>query len=299
LGGLQINRALFHFLEHLHNPSVQLCYATILLCLVAFFLLRTPQPYVHRSVVIAFLLGYAVFALRLAFLSSWVIWNWYDYPLLIGYVACIPSLLVMGAEYLEQRRLYGRLVPAAATVLLAILAAGSLRAYSKPLPSELAEVPAADGDASELVLTTLRGARVAMGDRAGSFAYHYSGGVNQLEGLMNDARWLRALRTKTDVRPLLCERNIRYVVAYEPDLSTYDMYFVHTIRPELSQYAAPNIQVSQSDQVLRVPAISPGEPLLKYLYIWRLSCGAGDNTQLPSQQASLPLPSEKNVRTIR
>ncbi len=301
LGGLQINRVLFHFLEHLHNPSVQLCYATILLCVVAFFLLRRPQPYVHRSVVIAFLLGYAVFALRLAFLSSWVIWNWYDYPLLIGYVACIPSLLVTGAAYLERRQLYGRLMPAAAIVLLALLLAGSLRGYSKPLPSELAEVPAADGDASEIVLTTLRGARVAMGDRAGSFAYHYTGSVNQLEGLMNDARYLRALRTKTDVRPLLCERNVRYVVAYEPDLNTYTKYSVHTIRPELSQYAAPEIQVSQSDQVLRVPAVSPGEPLMKYLYIWRLSCGAaeGSDMQLPHQQASFPGPSEGDDKSVQ
>jgi hypothetical protein len=93
---------------------------------------------------------------------------------------------------------------------------------------------------------------------------------------MNDARYLRALRTKTDVRQLLCERDIRYVVAYEPDLSTYKVYFVHTIRPELSQYAAPEIQVLRSDQVLRVPAASPGEPMLKYLYIWKLTCGAAE-----------------------
>jgi len=274
LGGLQINRALFHFLEHLHNPPVQLCYATVLLCIVALFLLRRPQPYVHRPVVIAFLMGYAVFALRLAFLSSWVIWNWYDYPLFIGYIACVPSLLVMCAEYLGRRRLYGGLVPAAAVVLLAILLVGSLRARSKPVSSVLEEVPAVDGDVSDKVLTTLGGARVAMGDRAGSFAYHYTGSVNQLEGIMNDARYLQALRTKTDVRELLCERDIRYVVAYEPDLSSYKMYFVHTIRPELSQYAAPEIQVLRSDQVLRMPAVSPGEPLMKYLYIWRLSCGA-------------------------
>ncbi len=290
LGGLQINRALFHFLEHPHNPSVQLCYATLFLCGVAFFLLRRPQPYLHRSVVIAFLLGYAVFALRLAFLSSWVIWNWYDYPLFIGYIACIPTLLVMCAEYLERQRLYAGLVPAAATVLVTILLVGSLRAQSKPLSSGSEDVPAADGDVSDIVATTLGGARVAMGDRAGSFAYHYAGSVNQLEGLMNDARYLQALRTKTDVKHLLCERDIRYVVAYEPDLSSYKTYFVHTIRPELSQYAAPEIQVSRSDQVLRMSAVSPGEPLMKYLYIWRLNCGAaeGPYTELPPQQARLP-----------
>jgi hypothetical protein len=284
LGGLQINRALFHFLERPYNPSVQLCYATVVLCIVAFFLLRRPQPYVHRSVMIAFLVGYAVFALRLAFLSSWVIWNWYDYPLFIGYIACIPSLLVMCAEYLEQRRLYAGLVPAAAVVLVAILLIGSIRTRNRPLSSMQEDVPAANGDVSNIVSTTLAGARVAMGDRAGSFAYHYTGSVNQLEGIMNDARYLRALRTKTDVRQLLCERDIRYVVAYEPDLNSYKMYFVHTIRPELSQYAAPEILVSRSDQVLRTPAVSPGEPLMKYLYIWRLSCGAaeGSYTELGS-----------------
>jgi hypothetical protein len=42
----------------------------------------------------------------------------------------------------------------------------------------------------------LWGARLAMGDRAGNFAFVYSGGINQLEGLMNDRAYLEGLQQK-------------------------------------------------------------------------------------------------------
>jgi hypothetical protein len=35
-----------------------------------------------------------------------------------------------------------------------------------------------------------------MGDRAGNFAFVYSGGINQLEGLMNDRAYLEGLQQK-------------------------------------------------------------------------------------------------------
>jgi hypothetical protein len=273
LGGLQINRILFHFLQRLHDPIVQFCYATVVLFVIALLLLRRPQPYAYRPLLLAFVLGYTVYMLRLAFLSSWVIWKWYDYPFLIGYIACAPSLLAMCSVYFQRPHVYRQLLPAAAAVTLVVVVAGVHLGHSHPQSPRAEEVPSADGDVSNTVLTTLDGARVAMGDRAGSFAYHYPGSVNQLEGLMNDAQYLRTLRSKADVRPLLCQRDIRFVVAYEPDLSTYTAHLVPTIRPELSQYPAPEIQVFRSDQVARIAAVSPGETMMKYLYIWRLRCG--------------------------
>jgi hypothetical protein len=276
LGGLQVNRILFHFLQDLHDPIVQFCYATVVLFLIALIFLKKQQPYTYRPLLLAFVLGYAVYMLRLAFLSSWVIWKWYDYPFLIGYIACAPSLLVMGGAYFQRPRVYRQLLPATAAVALVVVLFVFYRGHSHPPSARLEEVPPTDGDVSNTVLTTLDGARVAMGDRAGSFAYHYPGSVNQLEGLMNDARYLRTLRSKADVRQLLCERDIRFVVAYEPDLSTYATHLVPTIRPELSQYPAPEIQVFQSDQVARIAAVSPGETMMRYLYIWRLRCGSDE-----------------------
>jgi hypothetical protein len=275
LGGLQINRILFHFLQHLYDPIVQFCYATVVLFVISLLFLRKPRPYTYRPLLLAFVLGYAVYMLRLAFLSSWVIWKWYDYPFLIGYIACAPSLLVMCSGYFQRPRVYRQLLPAAAvvTLVLVLVVVGVPRSHGHLQSARLEEVPPADGDVSNAVLTTLDGARVAMGDRAGSFAYHYPGSVNQLEGLMNDAQYLRTLRSKADVRQLLCERDIRFVVAYEPDLSAYATHLVHTIRPELSQYPAPGIQVFESDQVARIAAVSPGETRMEYLYIWKLRCG--------------------------
>ena len=97
VGGLQINRILFHFLRTSAQSirAIMLCTA-VLLCISPSFSTKAATIR-NRPRVIAFLLGYAVFALRLVFLSSWVIWKWYDYPLLIGYIACAPSLLAMCA----------------------------------------------------------------------------------------------------------------------------------------------------------------------------------------------------------
>ena len=135
---------------------------------------------------------------------------------------------------------------------------------------------------------TLRNAPVAMGDRAGGFAFHYAGSVSQLEGIMNDKQYLQLLKEKKDVTDLLCERKVRYVVSYEPDLAGYQMHMVHTIRPELSQYPAPNIKVLEVDQVARIADFSAEPPpdALPYLYAWKLRCGS--ETKPVSEALSLP-----------
>ena len=90
-----------------------------------------------------------------------------------------------------------------------------------------------------------------MGDRAGNFAFVYSGGINQLEGLMNDRAYLAVLRKKGDVKALLCQRDIRFVLSYEADLGAYQTHEVETIRKTLSQFPAPRIEVARQDEVGR------------------------------------------------
>ena len=45
-----------------------------------------------------------------------------------------------------------------------------------------------------------------MGDRAGNFAFVYSGGHQSIEGLMNDRAYLAVLRKKGDVKALLLRK---------------------------------------------------------------------------------------------
>jgi hypothetical protein len=180
-------------------------------------------------------------------------------------------------EGFHNRQVARQLIPATALGLFAILLLGLPKAFSHRRPQIGAVVaPAASQDLPQAVARSIDGARVAMGDRAGSFAYHYPGSVNQLEGIMNDDQYFRTLRNKTDVKALLCERNVQFLVAYETDLPEYKMHLVHTIRPELSQYPAPGIPVFRDDQIARLPDLSPDRPAegTTYLYVWKLRCGS-------------------------
>lgn len=275
LGGMQVNWALLRFLGDLSQPPTRVLYAAGLLFVVALFLARRPRPYVNRHIVIAFLLGYLIYLARLAFVSSWVIWPWYGYPVLIGYIACVPYLLVTLKNTVANREVSRQLIPAAALGLFVLLLFGGPRDAGGPRPKTTEGLPVTAIDPTLAVERLTDGARVAMGDRAGSFAYHYPGSVNQLEGIVNDEEYLRALRNKGDVKTLLCERKVKFLVAYEPDLSNYKVHLVRTIRPELSQYPAPEIPVLRADQVLQMPDLSIDRPAKgsTYLYVWRLSCG--------------------------
>lgn len=285
LGGLQLNWALFRFLGNPNSGAVKLCYATGVMFIIALFLVRRVSPYVHRPIVIAFLAGSVIYGIRLAFMSSWVIWAWYDYPLVIGYIACVPSILVMLTNGFQARPVYSKLVRVGALAIF-VVAAFPLVGDSGNRPSlSSAKLRTAPADLPKAVGAVLDGARVAMGDRAGSFAYSYPGSVSQLEGLMNDAQYLHILRSKRDVRELLCERKVQFVVAYEADLVGYKVHLVHTIRPELSQYPAPEIEVLRDDQVLRMPDLSQNQAAgSKYLYVWKLRCGASREPYAGSSQ---------------
>ncbi len=275
LGGLQANWALFHRLEQPSETTLWLSVIGILLIFGCIFV-RKSRPYVSRHVVAAFLLGYLIFAIRLAFMSSWIIWPWYNYPLIIGYVACVPGILIMVRDGLEGWQVPQRLVHAAATaVILAVIGLGLFKSMNGSQHGERGALPMAGPDLPPALATTLDGAAVAMGDRAGNFAFHYPGSVSQLEGLMNDDQYLRRLKEKKDVKSLLCERKVRFVVAYEPDLTDYKVHLVYTIRPELSQYAAPEIPVLRTDQVVRISDYSSERPEdgLPYIYVWKLRCG--------------------------
>jgi hypothetical protein len=126
----------------------------------------------------------------------------------------------------------------------------------------------------------LRGARVAMGDRAGSFAMAYGGPVVQLEGIVNDKAYLDALRRRADLRPLLCGRGVRFVVDYQPDLGAYDHLWINAMRPYLTQFLGPGLDVWRADEVGRIQNLAlydnrrKGESGNSSLYIWRLRCGS-------------------------
>ena len=114
-------------------------------------------------------------------------------------------------------------------------------------------------------------------DRAGSIAYAYNGPVVQLEGLVNDTAYLERVRKGDDVRDLLCERGVNFVLDYEVDLGSYDEHRIDLIRPYLSQFPGPKLTVHRSEEIGKIHDHDVFDNHLRdegddTLYIWRLSC---------------------------
>ena len=278
LGGLQINHRLLNLLATPSQPTTSLFYVAAAMFLLTLFTISRTTDATLRSVQYAYLIGFVLYLVRLLFFSSWRIWVWYDYPVLIGYIGCAPTLLL-----LLQRRLQHTFTQPQLTTATAILAVVGVALSSRSLIGPAQPQPLGYYYLNHLLIdryaNTLNGAPLAMGDRAGNFAYQYPGGVDQLEGLMNDRTYFNTLHTHGDVKALLCQRHIAFIASYEPDLGAYSTHPVATIRTALSQFPAPTITVAREDEIGRVSDLSQfSAPTTgdtnSFLYLWRLRCPA-------------------------
>jgi len=287
LGGLQWNQPLAHQLAGDWASSGVVAGASafvksaigraILLTLLAGIALPfTGSRWKSRPLLLGYLAGFALFAIKLMAFSSWMVWPWYAFPGINALAALFHLVDDVLASHARASRPRG---DALAAAVLAVLFLGiELRRAATEPPQLVFEM--INREAVSRLGPVLAGARVAMGDRAGSFAFHYPGPVTQLEGLVNDRAYLEALQSRADIRTLLCKRGVRYVLAYQRDLGPYETVSVPIMRPSLTQFPAPALTFSRQDEVGRVfdlakydnSALDEGD---NYLYAWRLSgCGA-------------------------
>jgi hypothetical protein len=112
--------------------------------------------------------------------------------------------------------------------------------------------------------------RLAMGDRAGSFAMAYGGPVVQLEGLVNDKAYFEQIRRSGDIHALLCRRGVKALAAYQQNLGDYREVSIPLLRPDLTQFKGPSLRVRQADEIGHVEDLR--------IYDSRRDTGAGDNT---------------------
>ncbi|SDR40841.1 hypothetical protein SAMN05519103_02762 [Rhizobiales bacterium GAS113] len=248
----------------------------VLFGLSAVAVLFTRPGWKSRPLCLGFLAGFVLFAVKLVAFSSWVVWPWYAFPSIIALTALfhvIDDALLAAPIDLHARR---ELI---ATIALALLFAGlQLR---QGLAKADNSFEAVNLEAVAKFGPALHGARVAMGDRAGSFASHYAGPVTQLEGLVNDKAYFDLIQQHADIRPLLCRRGVRYVLSYQRDLGQYDKVSLTILRHPLTHFAGPVLTFQRSDEVGRVSDLSKYDNSAEdegdnYLYLWRLSgCEAG------------------------
>jgi hypothetical protein len=280
LGGFQINHVLLAQVAQSlpHEVSIQalvrfgnglfgrpLLFALLLAVAVAL------APRRRRDLVLtaSFFVGFAAYAVKLVFMSSWIVWPWYGFPAVL---AMMILFLVLDG-WVEDVASSISLMP---QVLVSLLLFGFLsgQQYAGSRPS-LASFQGLNLAAVQHFSAIFDGARVAMGDRAGSFAAAYPGPVVQLEGLVNDRAYLQALANKAEIKPLLCARGVKFVLAFQPDLGTYVSVTIPVLRPELTSYAAPALVLSSETEVGHVsdPSFDGQEPD-SMLYAWRLKCAA-------------------------
>ena len=283
LGGFQKNTALLQQAATYFTHAVDIPHGVaafggsflgrplVMAALCAFalpFMRRTDRSW---PVLLGFCAGFALFLVKLVLFSSWVVWPWYAFPVLIGFVA----LFLLLDDVVRKARGRIALGPRAA---LAVFATVALAAQVR---GATAQPQAGFEGLNRLAVgawsAQLAGARIAMGDRAGSFADAYAGPVTQLEGLVNDLAYFRAVERHDDLRPLLCARGVRYVVAYQRDLGDYKQVTVPVQRSALTSFRSPALVFAKGDEVGHIydraafdnAADDEGD---SHLYLWRLRC---------------------------
>ena len=286
LGGLQVNHKLLAQLAYEWRTQGLLgryVDTFALMALSPLFLLASRRDSLGRALAAATLIGGLAFTAKVALLSSWQLWPWYCFPTLFGLLAGVftlgPRIERFAAERLSFRN---RAAPALACAALLLAGMGAKAALSlRHAPDAASRFDLVNAEAARRFGPILGGRRIAMGDRAGSFASAYSGGVTQMEGLVNDKAWLKALKSRADLKPILCARGVAFVAAYQRDLGAYGEAVVPAMRPSLTQFPGPALRLPRADEVghfsdravfdLRGVAQEDGDDVF---YLWRLRCPA-------------------------
>jgi hypothetical protein len=232
----------------------------------------TGRDWKSRPLCAGFIIGCLLYSSKILFYSSWAVWEWYGFPAVLGLAAFFHVI----DDYLARKTFNFNPKLEYLGTTLAILAAGLwvAHAISSEHSQNFEEI---NLDAATKFAPIFDHARVAMGDRSGSFAAHYSGPVTQLEGLVNDRAYLDALRGGADIRALLCSRGVRFILAYQKDLGDYDHVSVSLLRSRLTQFPSPTLTFSHADEIGRVFDLTKydnnkeGDEGDNYLYAWRLT----------------------------
>jgi hypothetical protein len=286
LGGLQINHRLLAQLDHPFDPRHHV--KGYVITLAALILSPALLALVRRGslswvLAIASSVGGLIYITKLLLLSSWKIWPWYNFAVLFPLLSVFYAVAARadgGGGWIEApwRTSSGPWMAiakfASAGVCLAVLA---MLAFHLPLAGDNG-FATINRLAARKFAGQLNGARVAMGDRAGSFAAAYDGPVVQLEGLVNDKPYLELIRRSGDARGLLCQRGVKALASYEPDLGDYREVAVPLLRPDLTQFPSPTLFVLRSDEIGHFGDLNIYESRRDdgvgddILYFWRLKC---------------------------
>lgn len=287
LGGLQLNHRVLDELAadwRASGPMSRYAQTLALLAATPVLWALSRRDSLARALSGAAAVGGALFLAKLVLGSSWRVWPWYNFPVLFALLAAAAVLGPPLERWAQGRldrapRVAGPLAAAALAIAalgMTALLAKAARTAARPPELGLNRFDELNRIAAARLAPVLKGAPVAMGDRAGAFAAAYPGPVVQLEGLVADADYLKLLKAKADVTPYLCRHGVRFVVGYRPDLGDYREHRMPVMRTTLTQYIGPSLLLRREDEVgrlrdRRLLDLRGVDEADDTLYVWRLS----------------------------
>ncbi|MEM9043716.1 MAG: hypothetical protein AAGC81_03400 [Pseudomonadota bacterium] len=223
-----------------------------------------------RRVLLGAVGGFGLFGAKLMFGTSWIAWSWYGYP---AFVLLLPLVMLL-REILGELKHRGVFLAALAIALVAVNQHRLTREVREPGWFQV------NREFVDKVRPIVGNQPIAMGDRAGSFAWDLGTGLFQIEGLLNDAEYVAHLRRGGEQRGVICAAGVRFFVSYEPPLGAYESYRAPIFQPGLTLVDGGYVTVLALEQ--RASLVDPegyGPDFAKLpnpaIYLWELDCAQG------------------------
>lgn len=209
------------------------------------------EGHVTPFIVSAFFIMYTVFELLN---TTWVLWRWYAYPVLLMAVFVLPFATDGLLHRLEDqpgidhalRLIHGSLY---VIVFLFLLFAGIRYGYWRK-PVSLLYTYENYRLAKELNDLFTAPAVVGMGDRAGSFGYFFEGDVLQLEGLVGDYEILHKIESN-QLSNYMENFGVGYVLSHAGPSPGYSHWMLLTPLPRHSSGPHAEIELCERSELLR------------------------------------------------
>lgn len=141
----------------------------------------------------------------LSFVSDWILWKWYLYPFIIA----MPISISVICESLPGWQLNSRWVESACVGCSCLLAVIMIHSASKASP-EWSAVYATAKDLDAFAAT--HPGRYAMGDWGGTAGYVMSAPLLQLEGLVEDKKFLNNIKEQRNLLDVLRDYHVQYYI---------------------------------------------------------------------------------------
>ncbi len=207
-----------------------------------------------------------LFTVSQLFLSSWRLWYWYAYPAVLFCGTGLPFLLGKLTDRLKlSEKLMGIvfIIILSLTVPLAVLwgwnygggNSDDFRVRNMNIARELNE---------SMEDSTL----IGMGDRAGSFAYFFRGGVVQMEGLVGDIELVETIQQR-NLQEYLLNSGVEFVVSWTGPENSHDYSSWDLLIPDRAQsLSLPNRVTVYGEDELRRWTGNTGT-----VFLWRFDEG--------------------------